>query len=117
MAVNKMYTILKNSYQGEHELFLGDMMFGQATTKEDVEDILKKIILAPDVKRAFITSKDNDTNLFYIEYNQNYEAEFYHGFAIQIFDFTTGKQYKLTEINAREEWNQMNEFLKRIIKK
>lgn len=111
----KFYSVLKSSYQDNHECFMSNMLFGQATDMQGLEAILKGIIKAIDVKRVFISSKAHDSNLFYIEYDEDYEKEFYHGFAVQIFDFSNGRQYKVTEKTSKEEYDSIIEYLKLII--
>lgn len=96
--ITKVYTILKSSYNKEdNNAFVENLFFANVSSIDALRVWFRKIILATDVKKVWITDKEDDTNLFYVEYNQDYEADFYHGFSVQILNFSNHEQYVLTK--------------------
>lgn len=88
----KVYTILKSSYEKNEDEFVENLFFANASSIDALKSWLQKIIMASDVKRVWLSDKENDKNLFYIEYSQNFETEFHHGFAVQVLNLSTHEQ-------------------------
>lgn len=97
----KVYTILKSSYNEDNEAFVENLFFANSSSMDALKTWFRKILFANDVKRAWLPDKENDKNIFYIEYNQNYESEFHHGFSIQVLNLDTHEQYFVT--NSRDK--------------
>lgn len=110
----KLYSILKSSYRDEHEPFMLNLLFGQVSNIDNLKLMLKKIVCADDVNRFFISQRKNDENLFYVEYTQDFEEDFYHGFSIQVFDVNDNRQYKIT--SSETEYDDIINFLKSLEK-
>ena len=97
----KVYTILKSSYNEDNEAFVDNLFFANSSSMDALKTWFRKILFANDVKRAWLPDKENDKNIFYIEYSQNYESEFHHGFSIQVLNLDTHEQYFVT--NSRDK--------------
>lgn len=113
---SKMYTILKTSYEDEHKPFVSNLFFANASSVDAMKKWFRKIVTASDVKKVWMSEKTNDTNLFYVEYNQNYEASFYHGFSVQALDLSNSKQYIISRMTDEDEWKNLNSIIEDIIK-
>lgn len=107
----KVYTILKNSYQGEHEPFVENFFFANVSSIENLTTWFKKIILSEDVKKVWFTEMKDDINLFYVEYKQSYESEFYHGFSIQVLNLSTSENYIVTEKKDKDTWDKLKKMV------
>lgn len=116
MAISaKMYTILKTSYEDEHKPFVANLFFANASSPDAIEKWFRKIINATDVKKAWISQKPNDTNIFYVEYAQEYESKFYHGFSVQALDLSTSRQFVVSKMTAEEDWKLLTSIAERFI--
>ena len=113
--VNKVYTILKNSYNDNHESFMPNLFFANSSSFESIEVWFKKIINADDVKDVWISQKDNDNNIFYIKYTPSYESTFYHGFAVQELDLSNTKQNFINAMTNKTDWEKITDIAKKII--
>jgi len=92
----KVFTILKSSYNKDNEVFVENLFFANSSSIDALKTWFRKILLATDVKRAWLTDKEDDKNIFYIEYTQNYESDFHHGFSVQVLNLDTREQYFVT---------------------
>ena len=97
----KVYTIFKSSYNEDNEAFVENLFFANSSSMDALKTWFRKILFANDVKRAWLPDKENDKNIFYIEYSQNYESEFHYGFSIQVLNLDTYEQYFVT--NSRDK--------------
>ena len=116
MAISaKMYTILKTSYEDEHKPFVANLFFANASSTDTIEKWFRKIINASDVKNVWISQKPNDTNIFYVEYTQDYEAKFYHGYSVQALDLSNSRQFVVSRMTAEEDWKLLTSIAERFI--
>lgn len=97
----KVFTILKSSYNENDEAFVENLFFANSSSLNTLKAWFRKILFANDIKRAWLPDKEDDKNVFYVEYNQNYESEFHHGFSIQVLNLDTHEQYVVT--NERDK--------------
>lgn len=112
---NKMYTILKNSYNDDGTIFISNLFFANTSSHDTIRVWFSKIINADDVKKVWVSQKDNDTNIFYVEYTQSFEKNFYHGFSIQQLDFATSKQDIISRMTDEIEWKAITKIADELI--
>lgn len=92
----RVFTILKSSYNENDEAFVENLFFANSSSIDTLKTWFRKILFANDIKRAWLPEKEDDKNVFYVEYTQNYESEFHHGFSIQVLNLDTREQYVVT---------------------
>lgn len=111
----KVYTILKNTYRDEQEPVVINFFFSNVTSIDILEKWFYRIINAEDVKKVWLSQKDDDQNIFYVIYNEEFEKDLYHGFVIQILDTDINTQYIVTK-EYEEDWNQIRNLIQDILK-
>lgn len=90
---NRIYVLLKFSYQGEGEAdcIMPGLHCGTATNLDALLDLVEKHLTLTNVKSAWVSDNDQDEHAFYTTYKESFEQDFHHGFKVQVMDTTTGK--------------------------
>ena len=112
----KVFTILKSSYNENDEAFVENLFFANSSSIDALKTWFRKIIMANDIKRAWLTDKEDDKNIFYIEYNQNYETDFHHGFSVQVLNLDTHEQYFLTNNKDKALRNTLDSMISDLLR-
>lgn len=112
----KVFTILKSSYNENDEAFVENLFFANSSSIDALKTWFRKIIMANDIKRAWLTDKEDDKNIFYIEYNQNYETDFHHGFSVQVLNLNTHEQYFLTNNKDKALRNTLDSMISDLLR-
>ena len=112
----KVFTILKSSYNENDEAFVENLFFANSSSIDALKTWFRKIIMANDIKRAWLTDKEDDKNIFYIEYNKNYVTDFHHGFSVQVLNLDTHEQYFLTNNKDKALRNTLDSMISDLLR-
>ena len=78
-------------------------------------DTIRREITMDNIKKVWITQNDKDPNIFYDTYTDDFEKDFYHGWAILVMDFKTSATNHLTKDNYPEDYDYIISGIKSII--
>ena len=112
---NKIYTVTKYSYRGEHDCFLPGIFCHTAVSEEQLLDLVHRYLEMTSLKKAWMTQNKDDLNCFYVTYTDSYEREFYHGYRITVTDLTSGKTDILTKDTYPELWDKIKNIVNETI--
>ena len=108
-----VYTLLKFSYRGEGEddCILPGLHCGTATNLDTLLDLIEKYMTMTNVKSVWLPTDVNDEHIFYVNYNDEFEVGFHHGFKVQAMDTSTAKLGFVTKATDEEAYTAIQRLV------